>query len=197
MGLRLVTPPASEPITLAELKAQCRITDSSEDVLLGGMISAARAKAENYTGTSIILQEWVQTLDAFPDHEIELLKSPIASITSVSYVDATGATQVLAGSQYFLDPDSDEFPEGFLLPAYGTTWPVTRDTANAVAVRYFAGYADASAVPRDMRAWLLLTAAFLYAQREAFVINERGQSTTEIPSRFIDSLLDPYRIFKF
>ena len=50
-------------------------------------IAAARAKAENYTGTAIISQTWEQTLDEFPDAEIELLKPPVTAVTSVSYVD--------------------------------------------------------------------------------------------------------------
>ena len=44
-----------------------------------------------------------------------------------------------------------------------------------------------------MRAWLLLTAAFIYAQREVMVL---GGKVAEIPARFVDSLLDPYRLFK-
>ena len=44
-----------------------------------------------------------------------------------------------------------------------------------------------------MKAWILLTAAFIYAQREAMVL---GGKVAEIPNRWVDSLLDPYRVFK-
>lgn len=190
MGLKLITAAATEPITLAQLKAQCRVDTSDDDAVLTLAIQAARAKAENYTGTAIISQVWDQTLDEFPEAEIELLKPPVTAVTSVSYVDEAGATQVLAGSSYSLD--NTTFP-GWLLPAYGSEWPATRDQANAVTIRYATGYADANAVPGDMRAWLLLTAAFIYAQREVMVL---GGKVAEIPARFVDSLLDPYRVFK-
>ena len=76
--------------------------------------------------------------DAFPDAEIELLKPPVTSVNSVTYVDAAGATQTLPGASYSLDAAT--FP-GWLLPAYGTEWPETRDRANAVTIRFTTGYA--------------------------------------------------------
>lgn len=190
MGLKLFTAPSTEPITLAQLKAQCRVDTNDEDAVLTLAIAAARAKAENYTGTALISQVWDQTLDAFPCAEIELLKPPVTTINEVTYVDEAGAVQTLSNSAYTLDAST--FP-GWLLPAFGTDWPATRDQANAVKIRFTAGYADANAVPADIRAWLLLTAAFIYAQREVMVL---GGKIAEIPGRWCDSLLDPYRVFK-
>lgn len=190
MGLKLIIAAASEPITLAQLKAQCRVDTSDDDAVLTLAIAAARAKAENYTGTAIVSQTWDQTLDAFPQAEIELLKPPVTAITSVSYVDTDGANQVLASSNYRLD---DSTYPGWLLPAFDAEWPATQDQANAVTIRYVTGYANEAAVPGDMKAWILLTAAFIYAQREAMVL---GGKVAEIPSRFVDTLLDPYRVFK-
>lgn len=190
MGLKLITAAVSEPITLAELKLQCRVDTTDEDQLLGLLIAAARAKAENYTGTALIAQTWDQTLDEFPEAEIELLKPPVTSIVSVNYVDPNGATQVLSPTLYTLDAAT--FP-GWLLPAVDTSWPAVQGSANAVTIRCATGYANAAAIPGDMRAWLLMTAAYLYTQREVMVT---GGKVAEIPSRFVDSLLDPYRVFK-
>lgn len=192
MGLKIYTPPSSEPITLAELKAQAAIdtADTSLDGLCAIAIAAARAKAENYTGRSLVTQTWDQTLDAFPSAEIELLRPPVASISSVSYVDEAGATQTLNNTLYTLDTTT--FP-GWLLPAVDTEWPATREQANAVTIRYVCGYGEASSVPADIRAWLLMTAAFLVNNREAF---DATGKLIDIPSRFVDSLLDPYRVFK-
>lgn len=190
MGLKLITPPASEPILLSELKSQSKIDTTDDDTLLALIIAAARAKAENYTGTALISQTWDQTLDAFPCAEIELLKPPVTSIASLTYVDVNGATQTLDPSLYTLD--SATFP-GWVLPKFNTSWPATQAQANAVTIRLVTGYANAGAIPPDMRAWLLMTAAFLNTNRDAFVIDGK---VTEIPSRFLDSLLDPYRVFK-
>lgn len=190
MALTLFAAPAEEPLSVAELKAWVRVTHSAEDALLGSIIKSCRAKAENYTERVLIAQTWDQTLDAFPEAQIELLQGPAQSITSVSYVDEDGVQQTLAGAAYTLD--KRRFPD-WLLPAYDTSWPATQASANAVSIRYVCGYANAAAVPDDIKQWLLLTGAFLYKNREAFVI---GGKVGEIPGRFLDTLLDPYRMFK-
>lgn len=190
MGLRLITAATAEPISVGELKLQCRIDGSDEDALLPVLIAAARAKAENYTGAALMPQVWEQTLDTFPEAEIEILKPPASGIESVRYIDAAGAEQTLSPAAYVLDRAA--FP-GWLLPVSGAQWPATLDAANAVAVRYQCGYADAASVPADIRAWLLMTAAFLYAQREALSMDGKA---SEIPGRFCDALLDPYRVWK-
>lgn len=188
--LTLITPASGEPISLAELKAQARVTTTAEDSVLTIAIAAARAKAENYTGRALMAQTWRQNEDAFPDAEIELLKPPVRAIGSVTYIDVNGATQTLSNTLYTLDAAA--YP-GWLLPAYNTDWPSTQASANAVAIQYDCGYADAASVPADIKMWLLMTAAFIFAQREAMVLDGK---VAEIPGRFIDSLLDPYRIFK-
>lgn len=193
MGLKLVIPAASEPITLADLKLQCRVDTTDDDALLTACIAAARAKAENYTETALISQTWEQTLDAFPAAEIELRKPPVTSITSVTYLDAAGATQTLSSTLYTLDTAT--FP-GWLLPKFNTPWPDTQGSANCVTMRYVTGYVNAAAVPADIVAWLKLTGAFLYAQRESIVLLGRSETMVEIPSRYVDSLLEPYRVFK-
>ena len=67
----LITAAGTEPITPAQLigpgapgrHRRRRRPDAGD--------RRARAKAENYTGTAIISQTWEQTLDEFPDAEIE------------------------------------------------------------------------------------------------------------------------------
>ena len=106
------------------------------------------------------------------------------------YVDDAGATQTLSGSAYTLETSIWPF---YVLPAYLTDWPDTRDQANAVTVRYTLGYDATTKVPGDIRGWLLMTVAFLFAQREAMVVDGR---VSEIPNRYTDSMLDPYRVFR-
>jgi uncharacterized phiE125 gp8 family phage protein len=192
MSLTIISAAAAEPITLAEARAQCRIDGTDEDALLEIYIAAARGKAEHITGRRLITQTWRQTLDAFPaSSDIRLEVPPVASIAQVQYVDTAGTLQTLAGSAYVLDAATG--PAGWLLPADGTSWPSTDDVVNAVRIDIVAGYGAAgSAVPADLRAWLLLTVAYLYAQREA--VDATGKSA-EIPSRFVDALLDAHRVY--
>jgi uncharacterized phiE125 gp8 family phage protein len=190
MTLRLITAPAAEPITLAEIKLQCRIDSSDEDPLLAIIISAARSKCEGLLSRALITQTWEQVIDSFPDGRLELGQPPVQSITSVTYVDTASVTQTMDPAGYTLDNIN---APGWALPV--STWPSTADVSNAVRVRFVAGYgASGASVPADIRAWLLLTAAYLYSQREA--IDATGKAA-DIPSRFVDSLLDPYRLYGF
>jgi uncharacterized phiE125 gp8 family phage protein len=193
ISMQLISGPAAEPITLAELKAQCRVETSDEDAVLNSCIAAARAKAENMTGRALITQTWEQRLDAqdVPTSEIELLMPPVQSVSSVKYVDESGVLQTLPGGAYTLDASA--FP-GWLLPAFDTDWPAMRDQANAMQIRYVTGYGNSgSSVPPDLRAWLLMTAAFLFANREAMSVDGK---VADVPNRFVDALLDPYRTWK-
>lgn len=180
--------PAAEPLTLAEAKAHCRVDGADEDAYITALISAARLLCEHLTGRTLIRQTWVLTLDAFPD-AIALPNPRVEDITSVQYVDTAGATQSLALSGVQLDRASDY--ANWLVPAYGFSWPATREQPNAVVVTYRAGYgATAADVPQLIKHWLLLTIGSMYAQREALT----DKPTSKLGDRFYDGLLDPYRV---
>lgn len=212
MGFKFVSAISTEPLSLAEARAQCNITagDTTFDTELGLYIAAARAKAENYMGAFIMQRTYDMTLDEFPSSsqswsawlggQADIGFRPPAwndscvvpiplSVTSVKYIDEAGVEQTLAGSAYTLDDSNWPF---WLLPAVDTEWPATRAQANAVTIRVVNGYDAQSKIPGDVRAWLLLTVGFLFAHREAF---DTTGKVAEIPSRFVDSLLDPYRLF--
>jgi uncharacterized phiE125 gp8 family phage protein len=198
MAISIIAPPTVEPVTVDELKLHCRINGTAEDTLLPIYIAAARAKAEGELGRALVHQTWRQRLDQFGSRdaqgcvtsEIRLEKPQVRSVTSVTYIDPNGDEQTLAADRYALD--SSTLP-GWLLPADGMDWPETADVINAVSIDFVAGFgADASSVPADVRAWILLTAAFLYANREAMDASGR---ITALPNRWLDGLLDPWRVF--
>lgn len=189
MSLKLITAPSLEPITLAEAQAHCRVDAGADDALLAIYIQAAREQAEGLLFSALISQTWEQTLDAFPaDGDIKLLKPPVQSITSVTYIDSAGDLQTMANDAYVLDAATSP---GWLLPADGTEWPATDDVINAVTIRFVAGFgATAADVPANIRAWLLLTIAQLYDQRAAA---DASGKVAALPGRFVDGLLDPWR----
>jgi uncharacterized phiE125 gp8 family phage protein len=185
--VRVLTPPATEPLSLAEAKLHLRVDGTDEDALITALIVAARESAEHELGRALITQTLRLTLDAFPaEGGIELLRPPVPSITQLQYVDTAGATQTLLNTAYSLDAVSQP---SWLLPAYGTTWPATRAQANAVWVDYVAGYGLAAAVPQAIKQWLLLAVGDMYANRE------RSGEKAAVPHGFVAGLLDPYRIW--
>ncbi len=194
MALKLITPPASDPITLAEAKAHLRVDHSDDDVMIGAMITAATRHAEAFTGRAFIDQTWELVLDAFPSNEIELKKPPLIELVSVVYDDGDGVEQTLDASSYTVDAVSEP---GWVLPVGGSGyWPTTVfDGVNAVRVRFRAGYLDTGVspavenVPADIKHAILLELGSFYAQRETLVI---GQSVANLPAW--EWLLRPHRV---
>ena len=186
MGLKLITAPTVEPVTLAEVKEQLSIPDTIQDNVINRHIPSARRYAENYTQRSLLTQTWELALDAFSD-EIELYRQPVQSITSVKYIDTDGVEQTLSSPNYGLD---DYSPRHWLIPAIDTEWPDTHEGSNMVKIRYVTGYGDAASdIPDDIRQAIFLTIGhWINFQPQA----ELGVSVTMVP-RAVDHLLFPYR----
>ena len=189
MSLRRTTAPASEPVTLAEAKAHLSVTHTDHDAMIATLITAAREQAEHRAQRSLIDQEWTLSLDTFPP-EIRLRMGRVTAITAVEYVDADGVTQTLAGAGYYLD-NRGEFAQ-WLVPAYGASWPATRDQANAVTVVYRAGENSGATVPASVKQWILLLVEQWYDNRAAGA----ERAITEHPRAFWDGLLDPIRVLE-
>lgn len=189
MALKLITAATALAVSLVEAKAHLRIDVSDDDTLLTAMITAATEAAEQATGRAIMPQTWELTLDAFPE-SLELTRVPVASITSVTYVDLDGTDQTLSALLYSLD-NADDFGPAYVVPAYGTEWPETRDEINAVQVRYAAGYADAAAVPESIKSWIKLQVGAMYENRESETVGV-GKP---IALGFADRLLDRYKVW--
>lgn len=190
MALKLITAPATEPITLAEAKLHCGVDSDDLDDLITALIKAARQTAEHETGRPLITQTWELALDAFPDVEIALGKANVTSITSLTYTDSAGDDQVIASANYSLD--NADTASCWLLPAEDYEWPTPLDTANALRVRFVCGYGAASDVPEGIKAWIKLRVGTLLKHREQTVV---GVSLSNLPTDFVGSLLDPFRVY--
>lgn len=188
MSHNLITGPTVEPLDAATLKLWCHIDGTDEDALLDGLfIPAARQACEHATGRALLIQTWEVVLDSWPAAvAIELPRAPVIAISSVKYIDPAGVQQTMDSALYALDKDS---APGWLLPAYDTAWPDLRETANAVRVRYTAGFGTAATdVPQALRMWIALHAAAAYQSREA--TSEKPLSVNPA----LAGLLDPYRL---
>lgn len=190
MSLKLITPPASEPITLDEVFEHLRISSGDSDNIIYGMIVAARQAAEHATGRCLITQTWDMYYDDFKE-EIRIPLSPLVSVEYVKYIDLNGDLVTLDPVNYKLDAISQPCR---LMPSYGLSFPCARHENNAITVRFIVGYGDADSVPQAIKQWILLRIGALFENREAF---SGGGNIVELPGRFTDSLLDPYRVVGF
>jgi uncharacterized phiE125 gp8 family phage protein len=176
MNIVNVTPPASEPVTLAEVLQHCRISTNEDNDYVRSLIQAAREYVE--TSTSVIMIETTlrQSFDDFPRNgPLRLMRSPLLEVGSVKYFDYAGVEQTLDPAEYVVDADSRP-PR---IAAWPSCWP-TADCGrpNAVTVTFTAGHANAAAVPAQLKAAIKFLVAHWYEMRQPVVI---GTISTDIP----------------
>jgi hypothetical protein len=58
--------PTSEPVALSDAKNYCKVFGTTDDALIGALITAARQYAEDCTGLMLAPRSVVQSLDCFP-----------------------------------------------------------------------------------------------------------------------------------
>lgn len=166
MTLRLITAPAVEPLSASLLRTRLRLDSDTSNPELDEIAGSVRERVENYTRRRLITQTVELTLDGFPS-VIRLPVAPVQSITSVTYTDGAGDSQVLSASAYRLVVS--QHPP-LVAPVYGGTWPVTRDDFDSVKVRFVVGYgASGEDVPASLRQAMYLLAAHEFDQRRAMV----------------------------
>jgi uncharacterized phiE125 gp8 family phage protein len=184
MSLQLTTPPAIEPVTLAEAKAHLKLDTADEDALLTTLITAARARAEWHTGRAFITQAWTLRLDAWPyDGIAEIPLPPLASVIEVAVITDDGIRTVLDRAVYYVDKASGP---GRLVLA--DTPPPRLRRKDCVEIAFTAGYGSATtSVPEAIREAILEIVADLHTHRgdEYGAVGLAGQA-----------LLAPYRVFK-
>ena len=146
MTVRVITQPAAEPVTASECKLDARVDGATEDSLFTSWIAAARQQVEAAARRALITRTLELTLDEWPADGVILLPfPPLASVTSIKYVDS-------AHGEHTLDPAAyvavTEHEPGFVMPAATGAWPGGLRARAAVRVRFVAGYgATAAAVP--------------------------------------------------
>lgn len=179
MTTRLITPPASLALSLADAKDALKIDTDDQDAQVEAWVAGITAHAEHLTGRAFVTQGWRVTLDAFPA-AIELPHPPIIAVASVKFIDTNGVQQTLNPSDYVLDKESEP---GYLVPAPGKSWPATSGQVNAVQVEYTCGYGLAASIPKSINLYLV---AKLREQYDPAIKADKGT----VQSCFLDRLLD-------
>jgi uncharacterized phiE125 gp8 family phage protein len=187
--IQIVTPPASEPLTLAEVKEFLRVDHSDDDATLAIFITAARQLCESYTRMALLPTTFEEYFDDFPQYtgtfkdEIRLSRSPVSAVTYVKYIDGNETTITANAADYKIDTISRP---ARISPDNG--WFGTYETINAVFVRYVAGFADAASVPAPLKHGIMLVIGDMY--------ENRTDSVKRLPTAS-EYLWNPYRVFEF
>lgn len=182
---------AIEPVSLNECKLQLKlpvgVVHPEDDLIESLLIPAVRQRAEIATNRQLTQVTYDLSLDSFVWDEdwLEFPKPPLVEVVSVSYIDASGVAQVLPATTYDVyAPTGPKPSRGRLWLAYGSTWPLPRNQAHAVTVRFLAGYSGlpvpivGPALPALLKQAMLLDISTLFEHRENVVT---GTIVADIP----------------
>lgn len=185
VSYRVTAQPSLEPVSVAEMKAHARIDLSVEDGLCAMYLKAATEECQRRLGRPICEQTIVRTSPAFPSGfgAIEIVRTPVISVTSVKYRDDSGTLLTMSPSDYALDA-SDEDGQAWIALLPSRSWPTTGDFRDAVQVTYQAGFPEGQ-VPASISAWVLLAATWLFENR----------ASGDLPHDFGEALLAPRRLW--
>lgn len=205
-SLQVVTPPATEPVAVADARAHCRIDTTFDDTYLGGLVTAARMLVEEHLARCLITQSLLWSVADAPmtgapypgmpaplqvlplaftwltlqRRSIELPRSPVQSVDGVQQVAGDGTVSpVAAGAVNALLGSNPARLRINAAPPSG----------GGFVVRFTAGYGTtADTVPRPIVQALLMLTAWLY--------ENRGDAGGDWPV-VVERLLAPYRIVTF
>ena len=173
-----------EPVILDEMKNAMRVDFEDDDDLITGLLLAARHRAEDITGRTLVESTWTYYMDSFPfgwqqdlaparstmnrfinwwanSQAIRIPRGPVQSIQSINYIPGTGGNySLLDSSTYMLDTTSSP---GIAYPAPNYYWPLNSYAQhNAVQINYTAGY---DKVPEPIKVAIRMMVTFWYENK--------------------------------
>jgi uncharacterized phiE125 gp8 family phage protein len=182
MSLSLDTPPAEEPVALAEARAHLKLDTTDDDALVTRLIAAARIRAEWHTGRAFVTQGWTLRRDRLPlDRVIAIPLPPLVAVTALTFFAGDDSATVVDPAGYRVDVAASRL---VLKPAVAVA---SLRRTDGVALAFRAGYGDAGDVPAPLRQAILELVAGLY--------EHRGETPDDLPRTAL-ALLAPYRVLK-
>jgi hypothetical protein len=199
----------TEPVSLDDIKIHLVLDpgDASEDANLSSMITAARHACELRIRRTIVGQDQLLVLGAFPvvpenafampawppieatvagASDIALPGGTVSAVT-VKYYDGNDVDQTLDPSEYYAALDRQP-----ALLRSKTTWPTTAFRPDAVRITYTVSDLSADDLAMVSHAIRLIVGNW-YENREGAAVDVRG-TPTELPLA-VTWLLDPLRSF--
>jgi uncharacterized phiE125 gp8 family phage protein len=184
--------PASEPVSLAELKVHLRVYGTSEDLFISSLITAARVHLELALSCAFITQTWSWFLDDWPRRQrLELPMGPVQGVAAIRVLTVGDTVVTMPPASYLLTGTAS--PPRLSLKerrTWSTAAPQPAYAANGIEIEFIAGFGNTPLdVPGPIRQALLLLVAHWYELRTPI---EVGGTNVDLPPA-VATLLAPYR----
>jgi uncharacterized phiE125 gp8 family phage protein len=187
MPLVMTSPPATEPVTVADAKAHMRIDGSDEDILIASLLLTSRLHIETALRLALITQSWTLRLDRWPPgRDVKLPLSPLRSVDEVRVKNPSGGAVVVAAESYLVDVAS----RPARLVWNNVIPPIPKVPINGIEIDLTVGFgADGDSVPAPLKHAILMLAAHWYEHRDPAEI---GMDGARIPDA-VSNLINPFR----
>lgn len=188
LSIKIVTPPAIEPVSVSDMKSHSRISWTDDDSDIAGYISTAREWMERKLNRACITRTLRATFDLpnqssaygpvgglvgqAPRLAFDLPYPPLGNVTTVEMEQDVETWKSLTLTSDYV-ADSDNEPARVWLHAssianWAPSWDWIGARAPRIRITYTAGYGtNASDVPFGIRSAIKRAAAHLYENREA------------------------------
>lgn len=182
---RRISDPAIEPVTLDEVKVQCRVDHNEDDAYLTTLITVAREWCEEYVKRAFIEQTWECGYECWPcDGVFELVRPNTLDVESFIYRDADD-TEVEIDESNFIVEDGASPAEVKIKCSFSRPM-LQRDRLYPITITFLAGYGGTAAeVPAKIRQAILMFVHHLYDNRIPVI---QGTIVTKVPLS-VESLL--------
>ena len=187
MASLLLTAPAVEPLTLAEVKAYLRVDVTDDDELIAALIAGARIHVEAQTRRALITQSWRLVLDAWPDDgRILVWPAPLQSLSAVRVYDLDNNASTVDTGSFVADVAASQL--------VFAPWALAQPgrIAAGIELDVMCGYGNvATDVPEPLRQAIRLLVAHWYENRG---LVEGGITGVAVLPNTVAALLSPYRM---
>lgn len=182
-------------VELATVKSYLRIDGTSEDAIITLLINNATEIAEKYTRREFLNKRFRTFRDYFT-RCMELQRSRLQEVHSITYLDENNEVQTLASDMYRITSESGyskvytaferEFPEDAKSEGYQN-----------VTIEFTAGYGTTAAdIPADIQLAIMMIANNLYANRgDCGCGSDAGSIGSAMPEA-AKAILNQYRILR-
>ena len=190
----LITPPAIQPVTLAEEKLHLRVDHNDEDKLIESLIRAATEHLDGWTGIlgrCLVEQVWRQDHDRFA-REITIPLGPVIAVQLLTWRDPAGQLSTVPSGCY--DLRTDEAGTAVVRFDADYVFPANLHESRAVTITFKVGHETnpgppaTSTVPDPLKVAILLLVGHWYQNREA--VSATGMASLPFA---VEALIAPYR----
>lgn len=214
MPLKLKVAPTDEIISLPDAREHLRLKAEGgspgthpDDSYVTDLIKMSRIQTEKFVDMSFLTTTWTLFMDTFFDKRhtiwnkrigariIEMPRFPLASVTSLKYLDTDAVQQTLVeGTDFIVDTVSCP---GQIQEANNTSWPPTFDQVNAIEIEFIAGFTTLDLFKDEYFDLVRANKLAITGHYELRSTVEPAVSLTEVPGfTNIESLLWPNRTMR-